>query len=88
MKRRSSLKALVVVLLFLGLLGPAAAAWADWILDADAGLVYESNIGFALLQRDTKGDIALTTSFGRAILKQFVVISDEIPAAPPTLVAV
>lgn len=31
-------------------------------------------------------DVALTTSFGQAILKQFVVISDEITADSPTLV--
>ena len=43
--------------------GSPGAAFADWIVDADAGLVYDSNLGNAELKRDTRSDTALQASF-------------------------
>ena len=40
---------------------PATAA-ASWILDADAGLVYETNVGLAQKSPDKKDDVAFATA--------------------------
>ena len=49
---------LAVSVLFLGLAGPAGAAW---IADVETGVIYEDNLSFAAKDRDIKGAAALAT---------------------------
>lgn len=53
---------LVIVALLVCLSGLVPPAHADWIFDAEAGVVHESNVGLAKLGRDRKSDTAATTS--------------------------
>jgi hypothetical protein len=50
------------------LVGPAAAARASWIFDADAGVVHETNVGLAHKARDVKSDSALSTALSTGLL--------------------
>jgi hypothetical protein len=56
------MRTFAVTLLVVSVLGYAEPARANWLLDADAGLVYESNVGLAQEERDIKSDVALVTS--------------------------
>jgi hypothetical protein len=54
-------KTLVAVAVVACVLVGAAPASAAWFLDADAGVVYETNVGLAQKARDVKSDGALAT---------------------------
>ena len=49
------------------LLGPPGAARASWIFDAEAGFVYETNVGLAQKARDVKSDGALSTALSTGL---------------------
>jgi hypothetical protein len=52
---------------FIGLMTACSAvAHADWLLDFEGGVLHDSNLTNAQLQRDTKSDSAVTASFSGA----------------------
>ena len=49
------------------LLAPAHQARGDWIFDADAGVVHETNVGLAQFGRDTRHDTGFTTTVSAGV---------------------
>ncbi|HYE91635.1 MAG TPA: hypothetical protein VEA38_11475 [Terriglobales bacterium] len=63
----TSLKTAAVAVVAACLLGHAPGVSAEWLLDAETGLVYESNVGLSPLRRDVKGDVAASTAVSAGV---------------------